>query len=179
MTSLNGARGSCHIAYFFINGVDNSITRVRCLHFPGLRVFIKVHVFIKRNGSLLRVQGTERAREMLRNMGTKDCSRVSWTVINVCERQTSSLQLPQGDESSRSCSEGHTSLDECVVSFQIIHQLITFYLLVIKKFVWNMFNMTTIKHLRLLRSPDCHIRCNALISHITWIRQNRTCHFNC
>jgi hypothetical protein len=74
MTSMDGARGSCLIAGFAINCVDNSITRVGCLHFPGV---FKVHIFIKRNGSVLRVQCTERAREMLWDMGTKNCSTFS------------------------------------------------------------------------------------------------------
>lgn len=73
---MDGARGSCYIADFAINGVDNSITRVVCLHFRGVRVF-KVHMFIKRNASVLRVQCTERAQEMLRDMGTKNSSTVS------------------------------------------------------------------------------------------------------
>jgi hypothetical protein len=72
---MDGSRGSCHIAELAINGVDNSITRVSCLHFPAVRVF-EVHVLIKRNGSVLCVQFTERAREMLRYMGIKNCSTV-------------------------------------------------------------------------------------------------------
>jgi len=73
---MDEARGSCLIADFAIEDVDNSISRVGCLHFPGVFV-LKVHMFIKRNGSVLRVQCTGRAREMLRDMGTKDCSTVS------------------------------------------------------------------------------------------------------
>ena len=97
---MDGARKLCHIGDFAINGVDTSITRVGCLHFPGVHIF-KVHMFIKRNWSVLRVQCTERAKQLLRDMGTKNSSAVSWNVINVCERQASALQLSRGHESSR------------------------------------------------------------------------------
>jgi hypothetical protein len=73
---MDRARGSCHIADFAVNGAHSSITRVVCLHFRGVRVF-KVHMFIKRNGSVVRVQCTESAQEMLRDMGTKNSSTVS------------------------------------------------------------------------------------------------------
>jgi len=39
---MDAARGSCYIEDFAIKGVDNSVSRVCCLHFPGVRVF-KVH----------------------------------------------------------------------------------------------------------------------------------------
>ena len=45
-------------------------------------------------------------------------------------------------------------------------------------FFRNMFNVTIIRQMTVLRSPDWHARCNALISPINYSRQNRTCHFS-
>jgi hypothetical protein len=51
---MDGARGSCRIADIAINGVDILSPELGCLHCSRVRIF-KVHMFIKRNGSVLRV----------------------------------------------------------------------------------------------------------------------------
>lgn len=67
---MDGARGSCDIKEFDVNGVDNSITIVSFFHFPGVRVF-RVNIFIERNRSVLCVQYTEM------EMAAKNSSTVS------------------------------------------------------------------------------------------------------
>jgi hypothetical protein len=46
------------------------------------------------------------------------------------------------------------------------------------KIVWNIFNVTKIGQLPILRSPDWHMRWNAVISHITvqWSESNVSLH---
>jgi hypothetical protein len=92
---------------------------------PGLAVCIfqeyvfKINTFIKPNWSVLWAQCTEV------EMAAKNCCTVSWTVINVCESQTGRLlacSLSQGHEPSRSCREGHTSLEEGVFGFRNLWQ---------------------------------------------------------